>query len=247
MYSDQASNAKPQVLSGLSQQQIDAIPKEQLIGKPSPDAEKPGMSSVIILAPRNQASADFSKQIFTAISTMVISIAAFYFGTRAVASARSAVASSAPELTSVDPAKVESDNSSQSVTIHGTGFANPSVVKFLKDGKELIISDMTFNPTKIVGSIPPLTASEVGQWSCVVVNGDGGATTALRNALEVALALAPSNNSNSSVGAVATPAPTSVPISLPKNVSNTANSVLAPTPSVPISRPLSVDNTAGPM
>jgi hypothetical protein len=265
MYSDQASNVKPEVLSGLSQQQVDAIPKEQLIGKPSPDAEKPGTSSVIILLPRNQVSADFSKQIFTAISTMVISIAAFYFGTRAVASARSAVATSAPELTSVDPAKVASGNSSQSVTIHGTGFDNPSVVKFMKDGKELNISDMTCNPTKIVGNIPALTASEVGQWSCVVVNGDGGAATALKNALEVAPP--PSNNGSTTAGSVATltptpvpnPAPgsvtnaidvlaptlTSVPLSSPRNVTNTAGSVLAPTPSVPISKSISVANTAG--
>jgi hypothetical protein len=184
MYSDQASNAKPEILSGLSPEQVEAIPKEQLIGKTPPDAKNTTWS-VIILVPRNQISADFSKQIFTAISTMVISIAAFYFGTRAVASARSAVETSAPELTSVDPAKIDCGNSPHGLMIHGTGFDNPSVVKFMKDGKEILVSDMTYNPTKIVGNLPAISADEVGQWSCVVVNGDGGAATTLKNALEV--------------------------------------------------------------
>jgi hypothetical protein len=188
LYSDQATNnVKVETIRGLKQEQLNAIPNDLLIGSPHPEGGTPPTFSVTLLLPRNQVSADFSKQIFTAISTMVISIAAFYFGARAVASARAAVVTSVPQLTSVDPAKVVLNDSPRGVTIHGAGFDNPSVVKFIRDGKELVVLDPTCNPTKIVGTIPALTASDVGHWSCIVVNGDGGAATPLQNALEVAL------------------------------------------------------------
>jgi len=191
LYSDQAGNVKAETVTGLTQQQVDAIPKE-LIDSTKPEVASPGSPptfSVTMLRPRNQVSADFSKQIFTAVSTMVISIAAFYFGTRAVASARSAVETSTPELTNVVPPKLGLSKDPQSLTINGSGFDNPSVVKFTKDGKEHIVLDITSNPTKIVGKMPALTADDIGHWSCIVVNGDGGAATPLRNALEVDLLL----------------------------------------------------------
>jgi len=183
LYSDQATNSRPQTLNGLTKTQVDAIPKDEIVAGPTPAT---GSSmSVTILLPRNPVSADFAKQIFTSISTMVISIAAFYFGTRAVASARSSVGTSQPELTSVDPAQMHLGESPKNLKIYGTGFENPSVVKFVKDGRELYIHDITSSPTKIVGTVSDLTTDDIGQWSCIVVNSDGGTAAPFHNALEV--------------------------------------------------------------
>jgi hypothetical protein len=194
LYSDQARNYVPQTLHGISQEQVNAIPKEQIIEGPTKEKPTPAASGSatgkspsfsLTILPRSQVSADFAQQIFTSISTMVISIAAFYFGTRAVASARSAATSSEPVVTSVDPPTAAWGSDLASLKICGSGFDNPSVVKFVKDGRELIIRDITSNPTKIVGTLPDLTSDLIGHWSCIVVNGDGGAAAPLQNAFEV--------------------------------------------------------------
>jgi hypothetical protein len=182
LYSDQAANSRPQTLNGLTQKELDAIPPDEIIAGPTPAG---GPSFSVTILPRNPVSADFAKQIFTSISTMVISIAAFYFGTRAVASARSSVATSQPEVTDVIPAKIELGKSPQDLTIHGTGFDNPSVVKFVKDGRSLNVRDITSNPTRILGTVLDLTTDDIGHWSCIVVNSDGGTAAPLHNALEV--------------------------------------------------------------
>src|SRR5208337_4268311 len=54
LYSDQATNSRPQTLNGLTKTQVDAIPRDEIIAGPTPAT---GSSmSVTILLPRNPVS-----------------------------------------------------------------------------------------------------------------------------------------------------------------------------------------------
>lgn len=75
---------------GISQEQLNALPMEQIISiKPSAVGE--GLFDAVQRVEKPRASEDFAKQVLTTISTLVVAIAGFYFGTRAVAVARGAV------------------------------------------------------------------------------------------------------------------------------------------------------------
>jgi len=75
---------------GITQEQLDAIPAETIISiRPSKVGEN--LFDVERELKQSEASEDFAKQILTTISTLVVAIAGFYFGTRAVVAARSAV------------------------------------------------------------------------------------------------------------------------------------------------------------
>jgi hypothetical protein len=69
-------------LRGLSAQQFGQIPVEQIAAS-SFDAQS-GTYTVEKVATRSAASNDIAKQVITTVSTLVVSISAFYFGAQSV-------------------------------------------------------------------------------------------------------------------------------------------------------------------
>jgi hypothetical protein len=76
---------------GLSEEQLGLIPSDQIIAI---RARTMGESTVFEVDRRvehSQESTDFAEQLLTTVSTLVVAVAGFYFGTKAVAEARGAV------------------------------------------------------------------------------------------------------------------------------------------------------------
>jgi hypothetical protein len=71
---------------GLTQDQVDALPASEIISV-APSEADPKRFDVQRQIP-SQASEDFAKQILTTVSTLVVAVAGFYFGSRAVATAK---------------------------------------------------------------------------------------------------------------------------------------------------------------
>jgi hypothetical protein len=93
---------------GLTQAQLADIPSQEIVSsKPSQVGE--GLFDVERRL-ANAASQDFAKQMLTTISTLVVAVAAFYFGTRAVEGARERVEPPTLRILSPgSPAKLKKD------------------------------------------------------------------------------------------------------------------------------------------
>jgi hypothetical protein len=86
LYIDTANGGGTRTLDGISRQTLDAIPAGQLLEVRPSDAT--GRFSVVVRNERPAASTDLAKQLVTTISTLVVAISSFYFGSQSVESAR---------------------------------------------------------------------------------------------------------------------------------------------------------------
>ena len=85
--------------------QADNIPVDQIISKEKVSGSGGKTFRVVLRLPRSDAAKEFAKQIFTTISTLVIAMAGFYFGSRTVARARGIVEQATLRILSPDPGK----------------------------------------------------------------------------------------------------------------------------------------------
>ena len=86
-------------ISGLTQDQVDAIPANDILSV-APSQADPNRFDVQRQI-QSRPSEDFALQMLTTISTLVTTVAGFYFGTRAVATARQAAVK--PTLRLISP------------------------------------------------------------------------------------------------------------------------------------------------
>lgn len=85
LYVDSATVDTRQLL-GVSQQRVDEIPAGELVSiRPARD---PGSFDVTRRVLKSAQSADIAKQLITTISTLVVAIAAFYFGSQTTGAAQ---------------------------------------------------------------------------------------------------------------------------------------------------------------
>lgn len=74
---------------GITQEQLADIPSQEIISSNASEAGE-NLFDVERMV-RNEASEDFAQQILTTVSTLVVAVAGFYFGSRSVEAARRAV------------------------------------------------------------------------------------------------------------------------------------------------------------
>lgn len=88
LYADLGTTQPDRTLRGMSQAFLDSLPKEDLIGATPIPAATPGgpvtFDIVLAGAGRNAAAVDVAKQLVTTVSTLVVAVAAFYFGASTV-------------------------------------------------------------------------------------------------------------------------------------------------------------------
>jgi hypothetical protein len=95
-------------VTGLTQAQLNAIPGDEIVAS-RPSEEGTNLFDVVRII-RSQTSDDFAKQILTTVSTLVVAVAGFYFGSRAVAAAKEAVTRPTLRIVRPDsPAKMTKD------------------------------------------------------------------------------------------------------------------------------------------
>lgn len=125
---------------------------------------------------KNADSIRLAQQLYTTMSTLVVAIAAFYFGSSSVKAAQSALAraTSQPIIDSISPTEGRS-NQPILFTISGKGFLSPVAVKLVKDSTDAAGTSILSNDTTVQCTIQlPASANPGDRWDVVVVNSDGG-------------------------------------------------------------------------
>jgi hypothetical protein len=134
-------------------------------------------------------TARLAQQLVTTIGTLVVAVAAFYFGSRSVESATQALAAGAgqkpqPVIEHIDPKQYELGKDC-TLTITGRNFRRPTVklVRATPPGQEAreivtkgspLSNDTTISCTMTLGAAAdPKAADLVGEWALLVMNEDG--------------------------------------------------------------------------
>jgi len=158
-------------LSGLTQEQLGQIPAEEIMSS-TPISDDPVLYDVRIRLEQNEASEDFAKQMLTVISTLVVAVAAFYFGTRAVSVARGAAAPSQPIIRSLEP-KEAYPGDEKDITILGRNFESPKTVKLIGEKRDMTFQDILTSTTEIKCRLVVPSTQDIGPYTLLVVNSDG--------------------------------------------------------------------------
>ncbi len=114
-----------------------------------------------------------AQQLFTTMATLVVAIAAFYFGTNSVAVARGGATPSLPVIRKIIPEK-GSQGEELALTIQGKNFRSPKAVKLVQDSEEIVGTAIVSNDSEIHCKIKINADQKPGRWSLMVVNEDGG-------------------------------------------------------------------------
>jgi hypothetical protein len=169
LYAD-LSGTRLHKLEGVTQNQLENMPPETIW---SSDKDQEGTYTVLVKMEKSAASVDFAKQVLTTVSTLVVAVAGFYFGSRAVKSARGAVELSRPIIRSINPTD---GNRGQEISIQilGKGFQMPKTVKLVQGKAELSCDSILSSDEIITCKLKIGNADPLGKWDLIVVNQDGG-------------------------------------------------------------------------
>lgn len=126
----------------------------------------------------NADAIKMAQQLFTTMSTLVVAIAAFYFGSKSVSAAQTALAPSSeqPVITNIIPNSVDQGKTDIHLTILGKNFGSPRSIRLVKEQEQIKAGPPTYTQSDI--SIIECTFSieanqTTGKWDVIVVNYDG--------------------------------------------------------------------------
>jgi len=128
----------------------------------------------------NSDAVKLAQQLFTTLSTLVVAVASFYFGSRSAASAHRAsapsTATSKPVIRRVNPTSSVLAQAKQDLplTIEGMNFQSPKEVRLIQGSEVMDGTVISTSETKIQCKITILPNQKPGKWDLMVVNGDGG-------------------------------------------------------------------------
>ena len=164
--------------TGLSQEQFDAIPQQDIVSIQAKEVDGSTLYDVERKIPKSSESEDFAKQILTTVSTLVVAVAGFYFGTRAVAVARSDVSvTSEPIIYEViEPKERKGKRGGEKfpMKILGKNFQIDASVKLTKSGQnDMPCSDVEVSSTTITCNLQIPSDAVLGEWNLIVENKDG--------------------------------------------------------------------------
>jgi hypothetical protein len=125
----------------------------------------------------SQQAADFAKQLLVLIGTLVTSVSSFYFGTRAVESAKTggATGPDQPAISTVNPAQINLNAAVDPipVSILGSGLDQTMQIKMAQPGKTVtgtVVGSAT--ASKVEGTFPK-TSLTAGDWDVEVSTAKG--------------------------------------------------------------------------
>ena len=133
--------------------------------------------------PATAASPDgikLEQQLFTTMSTLVVAISAFYFGSSSVASAQRSLTSAAPsppEIVRIIPNEGRQDQGEMQLTILGKNFLHVKSVRLVLTPDTIVARDIVVSTTAGISPIDcKITidnTTKLGQWDVIVTNDDG--------------------------------------------------------------------------
>ncbi len=164
---------------GITQEMVLTFPSESIawiVANKTVDNET--LYNVGLKVEKSAASTDIAKQIITTVSTLVVAVAGFYFGTKAVQTAAGVTTISDPIIRSIEPKSGRRGVSIQ-FKIYGKNFelGDEGTVKLVFKNVEIKCTDVLSSSTVIDCKllIPEDKEHEVGSvWSVVVTNADKG-------------------------------------------------------------------------
>jgi len=142
--------------------------------------------SMLTSGGENKPSADFAKQVFAVVGTLMTSVSSFYFASRASATTVTPPRST-PTLVNITPAEVSKAAASPvvPVKISGTDLQLAKTVRFeTTGGKALQASDVSSNDQCVKCELKMDPGIAIGQYDMIVTNSDGAAAK-LPKALEI--------------------------------------------------------------
>ena len=158
--------------TGISQEERDDIPDEEISTIEVITKEVFNATRRIDPPPADEDSIQFAFQILTTVATLVVAVAGFYFGTRAVQAAEGVAGPSRPRIRHIDPDQGRQGQEYR-VTIRGREFESPITVELVRAGAIMRLQNVRTSPTSITGMLQIPADAEPGAWDLVVVNDDG--------------------------------------------------------------------------
>lgn len=167
--------------SGISETQLGKIPSDQIISiRVRTEGDAQAQEKVFDVDRRlpavqtSEESKRFAQQILTAVSTLVIAVAGFYFGTRSVTVARGGTAPSIPSIDTVNPPK-RNQGDTENIEILGKNFESPKTVKFVAAGADdMELEVLTWTATRILCKLEIPQSQPKNKYGIILVNADGG-------------------------------------------------------------------------
>jgi hypothetical protein len=126
----------------------------------------------------NESSKDFARQLLTTISTLVVAVAGFYFGTRAVSSGNVQERQlEQPVIQSLKPNKGKPGDTFPHAEILGRHFSSPKSVRLVQPDADIEINfvEILSSPGRIQGKLALPSSAVQGAYQLVIVNDDGQA------------------------------------------------------------------------
>jgi len=173
-YQIQINDSKESIYRDITQDQINDIPKDEIISIIRINETRFTVTRLVDTG--SETAEDVAKQIITTVSTLVVAVAGFYFGTRAVTVAQgSGQVTSDPVIRSINKNEGKRDEEIL-LEISGKNFDSPKVRLLQEPNKiEVPDDDITSSSTKIrcTLKIPPKSDNYPdGKWTVVVINSD---------------------------------------------------------------------------
>lgn len=175
----------------FSQAEYDNISKELIyFAKPYPvlrnvsgNVTRETRYTVILRTSKNEESVDIAKQIITTVSTLVVAVAGFYFGSNAVAAASKAATGAGgdilvvpdPLIRKIEPSFGVKGTEDFELEITGKNLNSPKEVKLVRESDTIRCEDVLSSDTKIrckckleISNDPEKDPE--GTWTIVVIN-----------------------------------------------------------------------------
>jgi hypothetical protein len=156
----------------VTQAQIDKMPQGDIVSINRTGTYNNESIFNVTLFIDNPSSVDIAKQIITTVSTLVVAIAGFYFGTKAVSVAKGAVEGSYPLIRKIKPSGFNKGDKDKEFKICGKNFDTPTV-KFIPSGI-IECTNVKWNATEISCTLTIKEDATPGKYTLVVTNSDGG-------------------------------------------------------------------------
>jgi len=181
LYEEVEKHSGPVVYNctNITLDQIDVIPKNEIVYiQQSLVQNNTTLFNVGRTMEKSSAAEDIAKQIITTVSTLVVAVAGFYFGSKAVGGS-GGVVSAVPVIRSINPTQAKRGTEID-FNITGLNFELVREVKLISDSIEIPCKDVTSNSTLVVCKlkIPDDKAGYPGgaskKWSVMVKSSDIG-------------------------------------------------------------------------
>lgn len=165
------------IYKGITQEQLNDIPKGEIAYiQRNGTVGNETLFDAGRIVERSKASEDIAKQIITTVSTLVVAVAGFYFGSKTAAAPSRAPATSVPVIRRVDP-DAGKQGEDIDFKIIGKNFELAKEVKLIHESNEIQCTGITPSSTMIKCKLKiptdPKEAPE-GKWTVVVINSDKG-------------------------------------------------------------------------